>query len=123
MLLDTIDHEVFLKHLNELFGISGSVNDWIRSYLKKCSQSVVINVTLSDRINLEYGFPQGSKIDPFGFKLYTKLLSTIAKKHNVSLHLYADDTQLYLPFDPENYIPAMRQIEACIADKKMMDGK
>ena len=28
----------------------------------------------------------------------------------MSLHLYADDTILYLPFDPQNYIPAMRQI-------------
>ena len=56
---DTIDHEVFLKLLNEIFGICGCVNDWMRSYLRKRSQSIVINGTLSDRINLEYGFPQG----------------------------------------------------------------
>ena len=86
---DTIDHELFLKRLNEIFGISSGVNDWMRSYLKNRSQSITINGTVSDKINLEYGFPQGSKIGPFGFKLYTKLLSTIAKKHNVSLHLYA----------------------------------
>ena len=70
---DTIDHEVFLKRLNEDFGISGNVNEWMRSYLKNRSQSIVINGTLSDKVNLEYGFPQGSKIGPFGFKLYTKL--------------------------------------------------
>ena len=93
------------------------VNEWMRSYLKNRSQSIVINGTLSDKVNLEYGFPQGSKIGPFGFKLYTKLLSTI-EKINVSLPLYADDTQLYLPFDPQNSVSAMKQIEACIADIK-----
>ena len=120
---DTIDHELFLKRLNEIFGISSGVNDWMRSYLKNRSQSITINGTVSDKINLEYGFPQGSKIGPFGFKLYTKLLSTIAKKHNVSLHLYADDTQLYLTFDPQNSIHAIEQIEACVADIKLWMGR
>ena len=36
------------------------------------------------KINLEYGFPQGSKIGPFGFKLYAKPIAAIAKKHGVT---------------------------------------
>ena len=119
---DTIDHEVFLRRLKEDYGITGGVNDWMHSYLKDRSQSVVINGTLSDKIDLEYGFPQGSKIGPFGFKLYTKFLAAIAKKHKVHLHLYADDTQLYLPFDPQNSKFAMKQIEACIAEIKSWMG-
>ena len=62
--------------------------------------------------------PQGSKIGPFGFKLYTKPLAAIAQKYGVSLHLYADDTQLYIPFDPQNSKFAMKQMEACIAEIK-----
>ena len=86
------------------------------------SSQLVINGTLSDKIDLEYGFPQGSKIGPFGFKLYTKFLAAIAKKHKVHLHLYADDTQLYLPFDPQNSKFATKQIEACIAEIKSWMG-
>ena len=34
-------------------------------------------------------------------------------------HLYADDTQLYLPFDPQNSKFAMEQMEACITEIKL----
>ena len=77
---------------------------------------------IRDRLNaaiiVNYGFPQGSKIGPFGFKLYTKPLAAIAEKHGVYLHLYADDTQLYLPFDPQNSEIAMFRMEACITEIK-----
>ena len=115
---DTIDHQVFLSRLQEDYGVTGGVTDWMESYLTNRFQSVDINGTSSDKIKLEYGFPQGSKIGPFGFKLYTKPLAAIAKKHGVHLHLYADDTQLYLPFDPQNSESAMLQMEACIAEIK-----
>ena len=113
---DTIDHQVFLSRLREDYGIAGGVADWMESYLTNRSQCIDINGTYSDKIKLEYGFPQGSKIGPFGFKLYTKPLAAIAQKHGVNLHLYADDTQLYLPFDPQNSKSAMEQMEACIVE-------
>ena len=56
---------------------------------------------------------------PFGFKLYTKSLTSIAKKHNVNIHLYADDMQLYAPFDPCNSresIEAMKRLECCVEE-------
>ena len=115
---DTIDHDVFLSRLRRDYGVTGGVADWMASYLKNRSQSIDINGTFSDKIELTYGFPQGSKIGPFGFKLYTKPLAKIAQKHGVNLHLYADDTQLYLPFDPQNSKIAMQQMEACIAEIK-----
>ena len=115
---DTIDHQVFLLRLQRDYGVTGGVTDWMESYLTNRFQSISINNTLSEKIKLDYGFPQGSKIGPFGFKLYTKPLAAIAKKHGVHLHLYADDTQLYLPFDPQNSKIAMLQMEACIVEIK-----
>ena len=90
----------------------------MQSYLSNRSQAIDINGTSSDKLKLDYGFPQGSKIGPFGFKLYTKPLAAIAAKHGVYLHSYADDTQLYVPFDPKNSKIAMLRMEACIAEIK-----
>ena len=95
-------HDMFLQRLATEYAITGEVVTWMRSYLVNREQNISINNTLSDKITLDFGFPQGSCIGPFGFKLYTKPLTSIAKKHNVNIHLYADDTQLYVPFDPCN---------------------
>ena len=115
---DTIDHQVFLSRLQEDYGVVGGVADWMKSYLSGRHQKVDINGTFSEKIELKYGFPQGSKIGPFGFKLYTKPLTAIAKLHNIQIHLYADDTQLYTSFDPNHSVTAMERMEACIADIK-----
>ena len=39
--------------------------------------------------------PQGSVIGPILFNLHSRDLETIAQRHNLSIHQYADDTQLY----------------------------
>ena len=102
--------------------VSGCVVDWMASYLSNRVQYVDINGNSSDKIKLEYGFPQGSKIGPFGFKLYTKPLAAIAQKHGVYLHLYADDTQLYLPFRPTKFKIRYATDGSMYRGDKVMDG-
>ena len=75
---DTIDHKVFLRPLQRDYAITGGVKDWMEFYLSERSQSININSISTDKIRLEYGFPQGSQIGPLGFKLYTKPLAAIA---------------------------------------------
>ena len=70
---DTIDHDMFLKQLAMEYAITGEVVAWMRSYLVNREQNISINNTLSDKITLDFGFPQGSCIGPFGFKLYTNI--------------------------------------------------
>lgn len=120
---DTIDHSVFLARMKEDYAMSGGVAGWMQSYLSNRHQSISINGTLSNKTSLDFGLPQGSAIGPFGFKLYTKPLTAIARKHNIQIHLYADDTQLYVSCDPKQSTEALDRLEACIEDIKDWMGK
>ena len=113
---DTIDHTVFLSGLEKENGVTADALGWMSSYLSGRHQCIRINSTLSDNIDLHFSFPQGSQIGPFRFKLYTKPLTSIAKKHGINIHLYADDAQLYTSFKPEESEAALERLEACIEE-------
>ena len=67
----------------------------------------------------KFGLPQGSVVGPIGFSVYILPVGDIARSHNVSYHVYADDIQLYVALDPK--IPgeldkAMSTLQSCISD-------
>ena len=53
------------------------------------------------------------------FICYTAPLGDIARRHGINVHLYADDTQLYLAFSPhshEDTIQAVMRIQVCVSE-------
>ena len=66
--------------------------------------------------------PQGSVLGPFDFPPYMIIVFNIAQKHGVSIHMYADDTQLYFSFSPSDSAAAISKMEKCIAEiREWMD--
>ena len=112
---DTVDHSILLNRLEEWVGIKGTALLWFKSYLQHRTFSVSIGHSSSPSAPVSYGVPQGSILGPILFCLYMLPLGDIIRKHFVSFHFYADDTQLYLPLTSQE---SSQSLLDCVEDIK-----
>ena len=94
------------------FGIGGKALEWFSSYLSGRSQRVLFEGATSDSFDLRFGVPQGSCLGPLLFVVYASKLFEIVQDHLPNAHCFADDTQLYLSFDPNSPTDQAMALEA-----------
>jgi hypothetical protein len=91
---DCVVHSILLAKLQR-YGMRGTVNKWMNSYLSERSQVVdIVNenaeTTRSSLSNLSIGVPQGSILGPLLFIIYANDLSVNMK--GTKIITFADDT-------------------------------
>ena len=114
---DIIDHPILMERLQYSYGITGQALTWINSYLNNTGQSVNIGHIVSTEKILSFGVPQGSVLGPKTYCMFSKPIGQICKRHNMSYHCYADDSQPYIVIKLiDNWINIAIRMEACLSD-------
>jgi len=68
---------------------------------------------------LACGAPQGSLLGPILYSTYTAPIADVIKGHGMGFHFYADDTQIYMSFNPSDALQSKSLIEECIQDVQL----
>ena len=80
------------------FEVVGNAKKWNSSFLSCRARCVLVNQNSFKSFDIDCGVLQGSYIGTILSIMYVAGIFNVVKNHLTSMHSYADDIQLYLPF-------------------------
>ena len=86
----------------------------------------MIENSLLNEVVLALNIPQGSILGPSECSDFTEPVGQLIRSKSVTPHFYADDSQLYVHYNPNNpdvVQDAVLKIDQCCRDKNMDDFK
>ena len=112
---DTIDHSILLeRHLAFLVQFFNGSKLQIIHFKQTATRSHRWLTFMPARSS--FWRLQGSVIGPFLFCLYTTSISQIITTHDVSDHMYADDTQVYIELSQSDTHKSISSLSDCLTD-------
>ena len=118
---DSVDHDILLLRLTNSFGIRGQVFEWLESFIRGRSQSVVVGGIRSQWRAIRTGVPQGSVLGPLLYVLFTADVLQIIGEAGVGVQQYADDTQAYQHCKPNDAVRAFTQLQTTPHESSILD--
>ena len=116
---DTVQHVNLIQRYYYRYGFRGDVLAWMKSYLTERFNCVSINDKMSDWIESDCGFPQGSVLGGKKFILFAGPVGDIAESHKVQHSAYADDNNEYVTFtagNPTEMEASLSNLNSCLSD-------
>ena len=113
---DTVDHNLLTLHLERQFGLRGIVLQWFRSYLSDLCYQVIYGDNTSSTVYITRARYHKVRYLARVSSSRTRQILPIVEKHDVNLHAYADDTQLYLKCFRDEMTFAATRLEHCLTD-------
>lgn len=102
---ETVNHEILLRILSD-YGITGKVNDWIKSWLTNRTQRTKYNCSVSEEIPIDIGDPQGTPLSCLLFALYINRLPNALNQ--CAIKMFADDTLIWIAVKRSDILNAVQ---------------
>ena len=95
---DTVDHNILLMVLANMYVIGGLALEWFKNYVRNRAVQILIGNSVSEAVGIPFSLQQGSCAGPLLY-MYPSLMGKLTQGYLVNLQGYADDKTLYDTFN------------------------